>query len=100
MTRFWSREIVGWVLLVLGLGIFYLCFAFLAQQLVVQALPLTVIGIFVFRGGLHLLKIAVAAQVCLEAQDRTRVQRPVVSSRQRYERPGTTRVLPGQRLPV
>jgi len=100
MTRYWSREIAGWVLLVLGLGIFYLCFAFLAQQLVVQALPLTVIGIFVFRGGLHLLKIAVAAEVCLEAQDRTRVQRPVVSSRHRTQRPGTTRVLPGPRLPA
>jgi hypothetical protein len=100
MTRFWSREIAGWILLLLGLGIFYLCFAFLAQQLVVQAIPLTVIGIFVFRGGLHLLKIAVAAEVCLEARDRTRVQRPVVSSRHRAQRPGTTRILPGQRLPV
>jgi hypothetical protein len=100
MTRFWSREIAGWILLILGLGIFYLCFAFLAQQLVVQALPLTVIGIFVFRGGLHLLKIAVAAEVCLQAQDRTRVQRPVVSTRQRYERPPTTRVLSGERQPA
>src|SRR5262245_56911218 len=100
MTRFWSREIAGWLLLVLGLGIFYLCFAFLAQRLVVQALPLTVIGIFVFRGGLHLLKIAVAAEVCLEARDRTRVQRPVVSSRQRVQRRPTTRVLPAQRVPV
>jgi hypothetical protein len=88
MIRLWSREIAGWLLLLLGLAIFYLCFVFLAQQLVVQAIPLTVIGIFVFRGGLHLLKVAVAAQICLEAKGRL------------YESPAATARLPRVTRPV
>jgi hypothetical protein len=69
--RFWIREVAGWVLVFLGLLVFYQCYVLLARELrFVEGSSLTVVGIFLFRGGIHLLKIAVAARVCLEAQER------------------------------
>ena len=67
--RFWVREIAGWLLVGLGLFIFYICFAILltAEPLILEAGPLTLIGIIVFRGGIHLLKVAVAARICMKA---------------------------------
>ena len=66
--RFWIREIMGWILVGLGLVVFYLCIVLFFNHLVIQVGPLFVIGIVVFRGGIHLLKVAVAARVCLQAQ--------------------------------
>ncbi len=68
--RYWVREFVGWGLVVLGVLVFYACYDFLEHGRVVETGALTVIGIFLFRGGIHLLKMAVAARVCLEAQER------------------------------
>jgi hypothetical protein len=65
--RFWLRELAGWLLVALGLAVFYYCFLFLYYGLILEAGPLTVIGIFIFRGGIHLLKMAVAARICLHA---------------------------------
>jgi len=63
--RFWIREIGGWLLVLAGL---YFCLA--AVSMVVSrpsfplsAIHLTVIGIFVFRGGIHLLKVSLAARL-------------------------------------
>ena len=67
---FWVRELVGWVLIALGLFIFYLSVLVLldpSPRLVASG-PLIVIGIFVFRGGIHLLKVAIAARVAMHAQ--------------------------------
>ena len=78
--RFWTREIMGWMLLLLGLFIFYSCFVMLATERpprLLEAAPLTLIGIIVFRGGIQLLRVAVAAAshsapaACLSAR-RTR----------------------------
>jgi hypothetical protein len=109
--RFWSREIAGWLLVGLGLFAFYLCTVLLFNQAetadgirrpaprIFEAGPMMVIGIFVFRGGIHLLKVAVAAQVCLAARDqRTPAQAP--SPSKSHLGPRTLRpTLGGQKLP-
>jgi hypothetical protein len=73
--RFWLREVIGWILVLLGLAVFYLCYELLMIHHLVEAGALTVIGFIIFRGGIHLLKVAVAAQVCKEAQDKVSASR-------------------------
>ena len=70
--RFWVRELAGWVLVLLGLYVFYLTLLVLSSDgpWLIEAIFFTVIGVVVFRSGIHLLKVAVAARVCLHAQRR------------------------------
>jgi hypothetical protein len=68
--RFWIRELAGWLLVGLGLLVFYACYELLLGGRYAETGTLTIIGIFLFRGGIHLLKMAVAARVCLQAQER------------------------------
>lgn len=94
---FWLREVVGWVLLVLGLLVFYECFVMLVSTppRIIQVAPLTFVGFIVFRTGLHMLKVSAAALVCMRAQDRAdesasasgAVRKPTAAKR--------TRVAPG-----
>jgi hypothetical protein len=69
--RLWLREIAGWLLLLLGLGMLLLCYGLIQESRLFEAGPLSIIGIVVFRAGIHLLKVAVAARICLQAKDRT-----------------------------
>ena len=70
---FWIREVVGWALVILGLWLFYLSyFVLLKNGYIVQSGPTVLMGIVVFRGGIHLLKVAVAAKVCQQAPAETR----------------------------
>ena len=97
--RFWLREVAGWVLLVLGLYLFYLCYRCVGNaHWVVEGWVLAVVGIILFRGGIHLLKIAVAARACLEARDRLEAGPPAAPSGPAPAR-GPTRSLPSRRLP-
>jgi hypothetical protein len=75
--RFWVRELAGWVLVLLGLFVFYICLVVLLRDgsWLFESIPLMIIGIVVFRSGIHLLKVAVAARVCLQAQARLREER-------------------------
>lgn len=58
------RELAGWVLLGTGVAAFLVCYAvFLLDRLGISAVILGSIGFVVFRGGLHLLKVAVAARL-------------------------------------
>jgi hypothetical protein len=88
--RFWIRELAGWLLVGAGLFCFLVTYSFCARQWFLEAWPLAVFGIFVFRGGIHLLKVAVAARVCLHAQDRLypapipRLREPVARRRPEY----------------
>jgi hypothetical protein len=73
MIHFWVREILGWVLVVIGLYLFMVTVAILLTQppqhpRILEAPALVIIGIIVFRGGIHLLKVAVAARVCMQTQ--------------------------------
>jgi hypothetical protein len=69
---FWLRELMGWVLLAVGLAVFGLVIMLLIDGRVYQTAGMTVIGIFVFRGGIHLLKVALAARVCGQAAESLR----------------------------
>jgi hypothetical protein len=91
---FWFREVAGWALLVLGLWLFYVSyFVLLKNGYIVQSGPTVLMGIFVFRGGIHLLKVAVAARVCQQAPaEATSKRRPEPARPQRR-----TPVVPGRR---
>ena len=84
------REVVGWALIALGLiafGITY--FGFLRNGLIFQSAPMAFIGFIIFRGGIHLVKVAVAARICQQMAD---VPKPKASRTEAVRRP-----LPGQR---
>lgn len=87
--RFWLREIAGWLLVALGLIMFYLAYEFLLARKLIEVGPLTFMGFIVFRGGIHLLKMAVAARLCLQAQQEVQKQRatPPASPSRRPARP-------------
>src|SRR5438270_293672 len=64
---FWVREVVGWVLIGLGLFVFgVVCFILLPNGRFTWSVPMTFIGFIIFRGGIHLQKVAVAARICRE----------------------------------
>jgi hypothetical protein len=81
--RFWVREFFGWFLVLLGLFLFYWDLSLLLDERAskyLQAMAMLPIAIFVFRGGIQLLKVAVAARMCTYAQREARkqdVRRPV-----------------------
>jgi hypothetical protein len=65
----WLRELAGWVLLGAGLAAFAVCyFLFLLQRRVIEAAALAFIGFTVFRGGMHLLRVAIAARAARESR--------------------------------
>jgi len=74
--RFWTREVAGWGLILLGLFAFFKCYGLLTSEdhRLIEGSALTIVGIVIFRGGIHLLKVAVAAQVCDEVQQRLEVE--------------------------
>jgi hypothetical protein len=67
---FWFREFAGWLLVGLGLFVFYLTFEACRARMIFEAPVIAVVGIFIFRGGIHLLKVAIAARIASEAQRR------------------------------
>ena len=81
---FWIREIVGWVLVLLGLGLFLVVYEYCERRWIFEAAIVGVVGIFVFRGGIHLLKVAIAARMCKQTQDQVYLRRspePTVTPR-------------------
>ena len=70
---YWIRELLGWVLMLLGLAFFWGCLSFVNTGQVVEASILAGVGIFVFRGGIHLMKVAVAARIYLKSKEDTKI---------------------------
>ncbi len=66
---YWAREIAGWVLVLGGLFFFMRAYDLLLNKRVFEAAPLTFIGFIIFRGGIHILKVAVAAQAARGTMD-------------------------------
>jgi hypothetical protein len=87
----WLREIAGWLLLGCGLAFFYFSYQRLLDRRFLDVIPVTFIGYVVFRGGLHLIKVATAARACREATPAVKEKPPA-----RVVRPNTTAVIPGQ----
>ena len=90
MYRFWIREIIGWLLVILGVYVLFVAMAILlskpppagvSQPGLLEVPAIVVIGIVIFRGGIHLLKVAVAARICMMAQTEAK-KPPAVSKSQ------------------
>jgi hypothetical protein len=59
---YWSREVAGWALILGGLYAFLQAYDLLLSKRIFEATPMVFIGFIIFRGGTHILKVAVAAQ--------------------------------------
>ena len=79
--RYWIREIAGWALVGLGLFVFYIVLLILLQPAprIIESGPLAFVGFVIFRGGIHLLKVAVAARICLHAHQQAEKRLPELS---------------------
>jgi hypothetical protein len=65
----WFRELAGWLLLGAGLGAFVLCYVqFLLNGLVVEGVIWGFAGLTIFRGGLAMLKLAVASRAARDVK--------------------------------
>lgn len=91
----WFRELAGWLLLGGGVGAFVLCYVqFLLNGLVVQGVIFGFAGLILFRGGLALLKLAVASRAARDVKREMATQaaavkqvRPQLGSNQPAGRP-------------
>jgi hypothetical protein len=91
----WFRELAGWLLLGGGVGAFVLCYVqFLLNGLVVQGVIFGFAGLIMFRGGLALLKLAVASRAARDVKREMAAQaaavkqvRPQLGSSQPAGRP-------------
>jgi vacuolar-type H+-ATPase subunit I/STV1 len=60
----WIREGFGWFLVVVGLLTFAIVHDYCERRWMFEAAILVVPGIFVFRGGIHLLKVSIRCPNC------------------------------------
>ncbi len=60
---FTIRELLGWSLLIIALFFVRSAFEFLETQKVVEASVTVLAASFVFKGGIHLVKMSIAARL-------------------------------------
>ncbi len=92
--RFWLREVAGWLMVALGIFGFYVCFVLILYRQILEAGSATFISVVLFRGGIHLLKVAVAARICMQAQEKVGDPQPATSRAAAAPIKGKTRPLP------
>lgn len=73
VLSFVLREVAGWLLVAGGVALIGYCVALIENQKPMQAALLTLPSIILFRGGIHLLKVSVAARLALQARDQRKV---------------------------
>jgi hypothetical protein len=68
---FWTREIIGWALVALGLFTFFglAYFGLIARGKIVDSAPVTFMAFIIFRGGIHLIKVSVAIRLAQHGID-------------------------------
>jgi hypothetical protein len=62
---YWTREIAGWILILIGLLACWNSYSLFLQKRVLDGVPVMFLGFIIFRGGIHVLKVAVAAQAAM-----------------------------------
>ncbi len=88
--RFWGREILGWGLLLLGLALMLSCLLYIHARQVIEASIVAAVGIFIFRAGVHFLKVAVAARIYLASRQEPAGERRAARARVAEQRPQDT----------
>ena len=74
--HFWVRELLGWLFMLLGLALIGLCIMFVNSRLMVEGSITAFVGVMVFRAGIHLLKVAVAARIYMNTRSSPNAQTP------------------------
>lgn len=70
VLSFVLREVVGWLLVAGGVALIVFCCLLISDNRPMQAALLTFPAIIIFRGGIHLLKVSVAARLALQSRDK------------------------------
>ena len=64
------RELVGWLLVLLGLGLIGVDFMLALNRSVIEALALALPSAIVFRSGIGLVRISMAARIALRLAEK------------------------------
>ncbi|MGB1930051.1 MAG: hypothetical protein ACPIA2_12030 [Mariniblastus sp.] len=64
------REFVGWLLVLLGLGLIGVDFLLAINRNVIEALALALPSVIVFRAGIGLVRISMAARIALRLDEK------------------------------
>ena len=64
------REIAGWILVVAALFVLNIAYTYLNNRQAIEAGLVTGAAMMIFRGGIHLVKVATAARIALRVNSR------------------------------